>query len=54
VVGKHFGELVISSFGRENFGEYSMPILWQEENFGESFFANSLKWYVFNGALTHN
>jgi len=31
---------------------------WQEKNFGKSegklFFVNSLKWFMFNDALTHN
>jgi len=51
VAGKNFGELVIS---KENFGKCSIPVLWQEENFGESSFVNLLKWFVFNDALTHD
>jgi len=54
VEGKNFGKLVISGFGVENFVECSIPVLWQEENFGKSSFANSLKLFVFNDTLTHD
>jgi len=34
---------IVQNCGEENFGVCSIPVLWQEVNFGESSFVNSLK-----------
>jgi len=56
VVGKNFGELVISKFWRGKLWQMLDTCIWQEENIGksedESSFVNLLKWFAFNETQT--
>jgi len=58
VVGKNFGELVISKFWPGKLWRMLDTCIWQEDNIGdsegESSFFNLLKWLVFNDAQTHD